>query len=255
MNLSIAWMLGLLTLLQAAPAPSVSSATTIDHSTWDALLKLCVHEEKVDYIALRDRYHDRLKAYLDSVGDIDPESLSRDEQLALYINLYNAWMIELIVERYRPDLSPTDGKGAIWDEPRIGLGGKLISLNTLEHELIRKQLKEPRAHAALVCAALSCPALSTDAYTADKIESQLDRAIRSWLNDPKRNVVDRENRQLRLSKIFRWYAADFGGADQLSKFAAQYLGDDVRDFSVSFLQYDWRLNDLSTAGRTDAISR
>ena len=225
-------------------------STTVDHSAWDTLLKNCVRDAKVDYVAIRDQHRRELHAYLDAIALIDPRTLSRNEKLALYINLYNAWMIELVVDRYRPDFSSQESKGAIWDEKKVRLGdGQTISLNTLEHQLIRKEINDPRIHAALVCAAISCPPLSRDAYTGDRIDEQLDHAMRSWINDPKRNVIDTQNRQLRLSKIFRWYATDFGGTLNLPEYLSKYTDTDIRGFDVTFLQYDWRLNDLSTVGR------
>lgn len=223
---------------------------TVEHSAWDALLKQVVRDEKVDYVAIRDRHRDKLRAYLEAMAKIDPAALSREEKLALFINLYNAWMIELVVDRYRPDFSAQESKGAIWDEAKVRLGdGRTVSLNTLEHQLIRKELADPRIHAALVCAAISCPPLSRDAYTGDRIDEQLNLAMRNWINDPQRNVIDAKNRQLRLSKIFRWYATDFGGTLNLPEYLSKYTGTDIRGFDVTFLQYDWRLNDLSSAGR------
>jgi len=245
------WMT-VLTLTTQATQPA-TAAGRVDHARWDALLKQIVRDERVDYLAVRDEHRGELRAYLDAMARVNPRALPRDERLALYVNLYNAWMIELIAERYRPDLSPNDGKGKIWDEPRVRLGGErgTVSLNTLEHELIRKQINDPRAHAALVCAAVSCPPLSRDAYTGHHVNEQLDAAMRRWLNDPRRNVIDRENRRLRLSKIFRWYAADFGGEERLAEYVSRYVEPDVRGYEVSFLQYDWRLNDTSNLGRTD----
>lgn len=241
--------LSLLLVLAVAGSGHEVSSPTVDHSAWTALLRQIVIDEHVDYMAVRERYRDQLRDYLDALAGVDLEKLSRNEKLAVMLNAYNAWMIELVVERYRPDYSPQEAKGAIWDEARVRLGGQTISLNTLEHQWIRKDINEPRAHAALVCAAASCPALPTEAFVGHDLDKQLDRVMAQWLNDPRRNVIDHERKELRLSKIFRWYAADFGGMEKLGAYVSHYAGKDVSGYTVSFLQYDWRLNDTSTKGR------
>lgn len=233
---------------EAVGAPAASAALDDATARWDRLLKQVVRDELVDYLAVRDRYRQDLRACLDAMAAVDVSALDRQQKLALFCNAYNAWMIELVVERYRPDYSPQEAKGAIWDEAKVRLAGQTLSLNTLEHQWIRKDLDDPRAHAALVCAARSCPALPDEAFAAERLDQQFDAAMRRWLNDPRRNVVDHEARELRLSKIFRWYAADFGGPDRLAEYVSRYVDRDVSGYAVSFLQYDWRLNDTSGKG-------
>jgi hypothetical protein len=129
------------------------------------------------------------------------------------------------------------------------VGGKVITLDDLEHKILRPEFKDPRVHAALVCAGMSCPPLRAEPYRGETIDAQLDDAMRSWLNDPKANRVDAGARKVYLSKIFRWFAEDFGGMEKLDEYVAPFVGVDTRGFEVVILQYDWRLNDASPTGR------
>lgn len=228
----------------AEPAPP-----PFDHSQWEAVLQATVKAGKVDYAAVRDRYAPQLDAYLDKVADTDADALPRDEQLALYVNLYNASMMKAVAARYTPWYSVTDKHFAIFTEPLVRVSHKTISLDDLEHGILRARFKDPRVHAALVCAGLSCPPLWDHAYTGPAIDAQLDRTMRDWLANPAHNRVDPARKHLTLSKIFLWYAADFGGPDKLAAFAGKYLDRDLTGYTVSFFQYDFRLNDLSPDGR------
>jgi hypothetical protein len=156
-------------------------------------------------------------------------------------------MIKAVIDRLRDGYSPAENDFAVFKEPLVRVagvagGGKPISLNHLEHEIIRKQFKEPRIHVALVCAARSCPPLLSRAYRADDLDKVLEANMKRFVTDPSRNQIDDAKKELRLSKIFEWYADDFGGKDALPAYVARYAGKDLAGYRVSYLEYDWTLN-------------
>jgi len=223
-----------------------SQPAPFDHSPFDRILKKHVHDERVDYRAIRRDHRGELVAYLGTLAQLDPGPLARDEQLALYINLYNATMILAVIDRYRPGYTPSEKNFSVFGEPLVRVGGRVVSLNDLEHKIIRPTFKDPRIHAALVCAARSCPPLLPRAYRGDDLDGVLDANMRRFVTDHSRNQVDRRGKKLRLSPIFQWYADDFGGEANLAAYVDRYHPDEVSGFSVSFLDYSWELND--TAG-------
>lgn len=122
------------------------------------------------------------------------------------------------------------------------VGGRVMSLNELEHDVIRPTFKDPRIHVALVCAARSCPQILPRAYRADDLAAVLEGNMRRFVNDPIRNPIDAANKKLRLSKIFDWYADDFGGKEKVAAYVDKYHPEDVADWPVEFVEYDWSLN-------------
>jgi hypothetical protein len=215
-----------------------------DHDAFDAILHERVSGDGlVDYAAIKQHDGAKLKAYLDQLANVEIEKLSRDEQLAHYVNLYNATMIQAVIDRFRDDYSPAEKDFAVFKEPLVRLSrDRTISLNQLEHEIIRKQFKDPRVHVALVCGARSCPPLLNRAYRADDLDKVLDENMKRFVNDGSRNQIDDEKRELRLSKIFEWYAEDFGGMSAVPAYIARIAGKDVAGYRVSYLEYDWKLN-------------
>jgi hypothetical protein len=177
------------------------------------------------------------------------EKLPRDEQLAHYINLYNATMLHAVAGRMRDGYTVAERDFAIFKEPLVRLaGGKTVSLDHLEHEIIRKQFKDPRIHVALVCAARSCPPLLNRAYRGNDLDQVLDANMKRFVTDASRNQIDETKRELRLSKIFEWFADDFGGKDAVPAYVARYCGKDVAAYRVSYVEYDWTLNAQSGGG-------
>jgi len=207
-------------------------------------------EGRVDYRGfLQDRTE--LTGYLDQLSKNapNPETWSRDAQLAYWINAYNAYTIELILEHY-PVQSIRDIGSKImipnivspWDIKFIEIGNEKYDLNNIEHSIIRKQFDEPRIHFAVICAAHSCPQLRNEAYTAKNLEQQLGEDARNFINDPSRNKIQTD--KVQLSKLFSWYKGDFTKGMNLAEYVSQYaevpVNDDAR---VSFLEYDWSLNE------------
>jgi hypothetical protein len=238
--------------LAALPA----AAQTFDHSLFDDLLKKHVVKGLVDYVEFQEA--GSFKDYLKQLEGADVSSLSDRERLAFWINVYNAYTIELInkheerasIRNINETPGLVKGKGP-WKEPIVKAGGKTFSLDEVENDVIRKQWREPRIHFALVCAAMSCPPLRREAYTGAKLDAQLDAQGRSFVPDPARGSrVDVKQRTVHLSKIFDWYQEDFGGSkDAIARFIAQYYAESPEKqlllgggFDVDYLEYDWTLN-------------
>jgi hypothetical protein len=214
------------------------------HELFDLILRATVRDERVDYARIRDEYAGDLELYLRHLARVDAHHLGRRERLAYYINLYNATMIKAVVDRYKPGYSVGENDFAVFKEPLVRTAVKAMSLNDLEHGLIRPSFKDPRVHAALVCAARSCPPLLPRAYVADDLDEVLDENMKRFVLDRTRNPVDDAKRELKLSKIFEWYADDFGGRDKLAAYVGKVAGKDYAGYTVSFVDYSWELNDL-----------
>ena len=229
-------------LAGGAPAVPVSS---FDHSEYDRILGSVVVDESVDYLLLREEHLSSLDQYLESMAEVDPSGMSRPDQLALYINLYNATVLGAVTRRYEPGYSASENDFGLFDEPLVRVTGRKITLNDLEHGLIRKQFDEPRIHVALVCAARSCPPLVGHAYVGTSLDAALEQRMRAFVGDGERNRIDPARRQLELSRIFEWYAEDFGGREKLAAFVNRYTKHDVESYSVGFSDYSWELNDVA----------
>jgi hypothetical protein len=215
----------------------------VNHSVFTTIIQHRVTDEGlVDYPALKRTRFDLL-VYLDLLANADAKSMTRDEQLAYYINLYNATVLDAISERYHENYSPADNDYELFKTPLVRIDGKTITLNQLENDIIRPTFKDPRVHAALVCGARSCPPLLRRAYTADDLNATLDANMKRFVNDPARNRIDRAAKRLTLSKIFEWNAADFGGKEKLPTYLSKYIdGGSVEGFAVEFMDYDWTVN-------------
>lgn len=229
----------LLGFLFATPATRPGKPAEL-HQTWDQLLRKHVSAEgKVDYKGFKaDRK--KLDAYLKALSDNLPaDSRPRAEQMAYWINAYNAFTIDLITDHYPVSgILNLDG-GKTWDVQRIALGGKKYSLNQIENEILRAKFGDARIHFAINCAARSCPPLWNKAYTAENLEGTLQQRTRSFINNPKFNVITADKAQ--LSKIFEWYAADFG---ELRQFLNQYSSVRLKSGAeIGYREYDWALNE------------
>ena len=249
--------LAILTVAFALAAPALAAAPAtrpaVDHAAYDALLKKHVGDDGlVDYLVWRESADDSdaLAAYLDEIAGIDPSRLERDERLALYLNLYNATMIRATLDRYRVGWDPkagTPGENqppyAIFKAPLVRTNGRTISLDDLEHTLVRAGFREPRIHAALVCAATDCPPLRPVAFTAANLEEKLEGNMRAWVNDPARNDFAEDGKTLAFSGLFRVYADDFGGVDALPSYLARYSDRDLSEAEIGYkTTYDWAPN-------------
>lgn len=250
------------------PDGPVAQPSQVNHGMLDALLHQYVADGLVDYQGLNAS--EALKPYLKVLAETDPSALSEQEQLAFWINAYNALTMNLIADNYPTKsilrLSPVGIKGIPFIVPKVNtpfkldvgiVGGAVRTLDEVEHEIIRKQYNEPRIHFALVCAAISCPPIRNEAYTGEQLDAQLDEQASRFLNNPERNYVDNETQVLKLSKIFKWFAEDFGGDNKaIQQFIAPYFEGETNTmlragaYDISYLGYNWDLNDQATAQAT-----
>jgi uncharacterized membrane protein YdjX (TVP38/TMEM64 family) len=253
--------LGVGTVSRALPAqnPTVAtstptSATAVDHSAWNAMLVAYVTDGMVDYDAFqRDP---RFATYLAQLGRVQAGSLARNQQLAYWINVYNAYTIHLLNSRKERrsirDINKVLGVTlkSPWAEPIVRADRRTLTLDDVEHEIIRKQFKDPRIHVALVCAAMGCPPLRSEAFTAERVDAQLDDQARRFLAQRAKNRVDVQSGTVYGSPIFTWYRDDFGGTlEGVGAFWAKYLpaGPEqalVRSGKFRWVdtEYDWRIN-------------
>jgi len=230
--------------IHAQQVASEPAGSRPDHAAFDRILRRHVRHERVDYLSLRKLDWDALIGYLDQLAKVNASELSRDEQLAFYINLYNATMIRSVIERLTDVYSPSATEYAVFSDELVRLDAGAVSLNQLENDIIRPTFREPLVHVALVCGAQSCPPILARAYRADDLDVVLRRNMTRFLDDSSRNRVDADGRKLLLSKIFDWYSEDFGGPAALPSYVSEYLvtDNDVSDYSVEFVPYSWRLN-------------
>jgi hypothetical protein len=233
-----------------------SGTKTFDHSAYDELLGEHVRQREglVDYAGL-DEDEEKLDSYLESIASADLASLGREEQLALLINAYNAYTLKLIIENY-PEIESIREIDAPWETARYTVGGFELSLDDIEHGIIRPVYKDPRIHFAVNCASIGCPPLRASAYEGADVDEQLDVATQDTLRDER--YVRLEGDTLYLNKIFKWYGEDFidddfrNSAATVPRFVARYAREEVAELvekeggspTVSFLEYDWSLNDV-----------
>ena len=228
----------------------------VDHSTYEALLQDFVDPEAgtVDYQGLSER-RTELESYLGVLAGLDLTTIGRDEQLALLINAYNAYTLWLILENY-PGVESIRDLSNPWTTERYAVGGYTLSLDQIEHGLIRPLYLDERIHFVVNCAAVDCPHLADFAFTGAEIEAQLEERTRAILRDPKFLRV--EGDRLMLPKVMDWYSRDFlsdefrGAAASLQEYVRPYVTDEVRAFidaaggtpRMGFLEYNWALNDV-----------
>ncbi|MFT4800565.1 MAG: hypothetical protein ACI93N_000324 [Flavobacteriaceae bacterium] len=215
-------------------------AEAINHSDWNILLQKHVSEKgNVNYKGFK-KDELKLKSYLTLLSKIMPDdSWSKGEKMAYWINAYNAFTIQLILDNY-PISSIKDIENP-WDIEFINLGDKTFSLNDIEHEILRK-MNDPRIHFGIVCASVSCPKLKNVAFEASNLDSQLDIAAKEFLADPARNNLSEDS--IQLSKIFKWFAKDFKNEGSLIDFLNKYSEITIsQNAKKSYKDYDWNLNE------------
>ncbi|WP_293371381.1 DUF547 domain-containing protein [Nevskia sp.] len=264
-------MIRILLALLLTALPLTSFAFDASHDAWTRLLQKHVVDVRPGQ-ATAVRYAgfaaDRpaLKAYLASLSAVKPDEYGRwtkPEQLAFLINAYNAWTVELILGSY-PKLKSIKDLGSLlsspWKKTFIPLLGQTISLDQIEHGMIRKPgvFDDPRIHAAVNCASVGCPALARSAFVARDLDRQLDAALSGFLSDATRNRYDAASGRLEVSKIFDWYSGDFErghrGYDSLKTLFAKHAAVLARTsdgqaavragrYKLGYLDYDWALND------------
>lgn len=225
----------------------------VNPSPWDEILHQYVNQEHlVNYAKLKKNSFKKLEDYVTSLGQPGSQPLPPAAKEALLINAYNAMTVEWIVENY-----PTK---SIWDTPRpfkarrFRLGGQAVSLDEIEMRL--RDMKDPRIHAAIVCASRSCPPLRRKAYVASRLNQQLDANVREWLANPSLNRFYPGKREAVISPIFKWYRKDFdsysgGLRGFLLKFGPPAAVQMIQQgkFTVHYQTYNWGLNDQAGYGK------
>jgi hypothetical protein len=245
------------------------------YNEYAAVLSSYVNDRgMVDYKGLKtDRA--QLDSFAASLGALDPASVadwSEDQKIALWVNAYNAFTLIAIIDDY-PIQSTFIGRrlypansirqiGGVWDELTFRLMGRDMTLDEIEHENLRKDFNEPRIHMALVCAAMGCPPLRNEPYTGVYLDPQLTDQTNRFLANPEKFRIDREEKRVYLSAIFKWFGKDFVetygntsivSGDKTEKavlnFVSGYLGEadrnfiETQEYDIEYLRYDWSLNE------------
>ena len=244
-----ALMLAPLSLGAEPRADTRLAAAGFDHSyaAWDGVLRKHVGQDgMVDYVGLKSSA--ALATFLDSVATLSPGELagwSRSQKIAFYCNAYNAYTFQTILDAW-PVQSIRDIKPDAWKTAKWKVAGQTMSINEIEHQKLRGDLKEIRVHFVLVCAAKSCPVLPNKAILPDGVDGQLDRYTKAFFTDRTRNRVDQAGGKVYLSKLTDWYRGDFN--DNPAAYMAKYVDAETRafleagKFTVVFNDYDWSLN-------------
>lgn len=246
------------TVGRAVPAAQQVSMDGIDHTSWNALLQKYVNDQgQVNYKAWKASQADSaaLDAYLNHLSTASTTTeATAASQLAFWINAYNAVTVKGILQVYpttsiRNHTAKVVGYN-IWKDLLLIVGDNQISLDSMEHKVLRK-MGEPRIHFAIVCASHSCPRLLNQAYTADQLDEQLTLNTQNFFANAENFQYDAARQQFRLSSIMSWFGEDFGQnqAEQLATIAPYLptreaynaaINNRVR---VSYLEYDWSLNE------------
>ncbi|MGB2691305.1 MAG: DUF547 domain-containing protein [Thermodesulfobacteriota bacterium] len=251
------------------------------YSSYNMLLNQYVEDAKVNYegfISQRAEFAAFLRT-LGSVDENDFQTWTEEQKLAFWVNAYNAFTIKAIIDHYpiersfslvgifyAPSNSILQIKG-VWTKLQFRAVGKMVTLEEIEHEILRKEFNEPRIHMAINCASISCPDLSSEAYTPDKLEEQLAQASVRFVNNPQKGVsVNQDNRKVKFSKIFKWFGEDFiknyGNTslynnyslkeNAILSFSTEYIeSEKIKQYlmnnklKLGYLGYDWHLNEQS----------
>jgi len=226
----------------------ISMAYAVNHTQYAELLHKYNRNGHVDYAGFK-KDEAQLDAYLEQLAKIDPEALSRDERFAFYANAYNAWTIKLILTEY-PGVESIKDLGSLfkspWKKKFVKLDGKVITLDHIEHDILRPQFRDPRVHMAVNCASKSCPSLWNEPFTGSRLDDQLNAATRNFINNPEFNRL--EGNTLYVSRIFKWFSEDFD--EDIIAFVEKYAEGELKgaitanrsEMKVKYLDYDWSLN-------------
>ncbi len=240
-------------------ASDETATVTVDHGAWQALLTgyVVVHPSGVnrfDYGGLKAQPDDlaSLDRYLEALQAVDPRALNRAEQKAYWINFYNALTVKVVTDAYPVDSIREIHESWIpnvgpWGDVHARVAGQELTLDDIEHGILRPIWRDPRIHYAVNCASIGCPNLATDAYTAGNMESLLDAGARDYVNHP-RGVDFVDDDYLVLSSIYDWWVLDFGDSEEgvfahLGAYAEPEMAARLRDFDGAIdYEYDWDLN-------------
>ena len=234
------------------------SSRTINNSIWNGFLSKylvtdvqCINRIRYGSVTCQD--HNALKCYLQQLQSVDTRTLNRNEQLAFWFNLYNAKVVDVVLDNYpirsvrQIKQNFTDFVGPFDDEGAVTVLGKSLSLNDIESGIVRPVAKDPRIHYALNCASFGCPNLSETAWSGQNLDGQLNAAAYRYVNSGR--AVKRTWRGVKVAKIYKWYKADFGDTDEaVLNHLRQYANTDTLNIlcgqqKIAGHFYDWSLND------------
>lgn len=216
------------------------NAQPLDYSLWTEILQKYVSDNgAVNYKYLKNN-KSAFESYLKLLSASAPnEDCSVDIKKAYWINVYNAFTVQLIIENY-PLKSIKDLRRP-WDQSFIEIGGEKITLNTIEHKILRP-MGDPRIHFAIVCASQSCPKLLNHAYEPSTLEDQLKNVTTVFINDPLKNNINKSS--VKISKIFKWFKTDFPKREAFIAFLNSYSNIKIlAQADVDYLNYNWDLNE------------
>ena len=243
--------------------PKSGSNAVVDHSAWTGLLKMYVVASddgihRVRYAAFKRDGHNALKSYVQALEGTDVAKLGRAELFAFWANLYNAKTIDVVLDAY-PVATIKDIKlgggliaaftGGPWKAKVTKVSGVELSLDDIEHEILRPGFGDPRVHYAVNCASIGCPNLMTEAFTGAKLDAQLDAGARAYINNARGISV--RNGAVKASSIYDWFGKDFAGIPggvlgHARTYAEPALKRELENITViSDYGYDWSLNDAS----------
>jgi len=239
----------------------------IEHDNWHQFLQTHVKTgpdgvNRIEYARVSQDDKQLLSGYIKAMQGITITQHNRPQQLAYWVNLYNALTIKIVLDHYPVksirdiDISPGFFSDGPWGKKLIKIEGESLSLNDIEHRIIRPVWQDPRIHYVVNCASVGCPDIRKKALTADALEKTLDQASREFVNHP-RGVNMKEN-DLYVSSIYSWFQEDFGKnegdvIEHIRRYANPALKQQLKDIdSITDDNYDWSLNDLSIHLETDS---
>lgn len=232
------------------------STDTVDNTAYAAFLDAYLKADAsginlVDYGAVTAEDRKALQGYIKSLEAIDPTTLSKDEAFAFWGNLYNAVTLEVILEDYPVksirDIKPNLFSVGPWDIDKVTINGEVLTLNNIEHDILRAFWEEPRVHYVVNCASIGCPNLRPEPWTADGLEAALTAAAQGYINSPR--GVSVKDGKVTASSIFKWFKKDFGSSNaniiaHWKKYANPELAGQLEGVSrINGYDYDWSLND------------
>ena len=236
------------------------SDRTVDHGVWQGLLKRYIVADEAlslnrfDYAAVTRDDKVALDTYLDRLQSVTVTRLSRAEQKAYWINLYNAFTVDIVLDRYPVDSIRDIGGGLFsrgpWsdDDFTVSVEGRALTLDDIEHGILRPLYRDPLIHYGVNCASVGCPNLVRRAYTGATVDEMLARNARAFVNSP-RGIQAVDGTGVTVSSIYVWFKADFGGTDAGVLRHVRRFADDARSRALDGAtrlrghDYDWSLND------------
>lgn len=231
-------------------ATNETSGAVIDHSAWNALLQEYVVAGSdgvnlVEYNRMKQEAADDLAAYLEAMQAIAIEDFGADEQFAFWVNLYNAATVDVILKNLPLESIRSIGLLGPWKDDAVTVSGRTLSLDNIEHDILRPEWQDVRIHYAVNCASIGCPNLAREAYTGARLEEMLEAAAGAYINHPR--GFGGEPGRIVASSIFDWYQGDWGTEQDVLDHAREYAEGPTAALlesaeSIGSYDYDWALN-------------